>query len=79
MRGNATLAVGAVQVRAHHFCSHVNEEMRQCLIYDSGEANARLIGEGLAVGVSSLSNDHAATARIWPQWGGTARALLGIV
>jgi hypothetical protein len=33
------------QVRAHHFCSHVNEEMRQCLIYDSGERNARLIGE----------------------------------
>ncbi|XP_010557034.1 PREDICTED: oil body-associated protein 1A [Tarenaya hassleriana] len=32
------------QVEAHHFCAHQNEEMRQCLIYDSPEANARLIG-----------------------------------
>ncbi|XP_057754014.1 oil body-associated protein 1A-like [Arachis stenosperma] len=32
------------QVEAHHFCGHQNEEMRQCLIYDSPEANARLIG-----------------------------------
>jgi len=34
----------ARQVEAHHFCSHVNEEMRQCLIYDGPDANARLIG-----------------------------------
>lgn len=33
-----------LQVRAHHYCSHVNEEMRQCLIYGNGERNARLIG-----------------------------------
>ncbi|KAM7280164.1 hypothetical protein ACFE04_007298 [Oxalis oulophora] len=32
------------QVEAHHFCGHQNEEMRQCLIYDSAEADARLIG-----------------------------------
>ncbi|XP_042516504.1 oil body-associated protein 1A-like [Macadamia integrifolia] len=32
------------QVVAHHFCSHQNEDMRQCLIYDSPEADARLIG-----------------------------------
>eukprot|EP00882_Tetradesmus_deserticola_P003087 GHRQ01003276.1.p1 GENE.GHRQ01003276.1~~GHRQ01003276.1.p1 ORF type:complete len:263 (+),score=96.94 GHRQ01003276.1:80-868(+) len=32
------------QVHAHHFCSHLNEEMRQCIIYDSGEPGARLIG-----------------------------------
>lgn len=33
-----------VQVRSHHFCSHLSEEVRQCLIYDSAEAEARLIG-----------------------------------
>lgn len=38
-------AACVLQVRAHHYCSHVNEEMRQCLIYDSGERNARLIGK----------------------------------
>ncbi|KAL9237861.1 hypothetical protein vseg_012359 [Gypsophila vaccaria] len=32
------------QVEAHHFCGHQNEEMRQCLIYDSPEPDARLIG-----------------------------------
>ena len=31
------------QVEAHHFCSHQNEEMRQCLIYDSPESGAHLI------------------------------------
>ncbi|KAG1331573.1 oil body-associated protein 1A-like [Cocos nucifera] len=32
------------QVEAHHFCSHQNEDMRQCLIYDGPGAEARLIG-----------------------------------
>ncbi|KAK9991320.1 hypothetical protein SO802_026305 [Lithocarpus litseifolius] len=32
------------QVEAHHYCAHQNEEVRQCIIYDSPEANAGLIG-----------------------------------
>jgi len=32
------------QVEAHHYCGHQNEEMRQCLIYDSPDKNAKLIG-----------------------------------
>lgn len=32
------------QVHAHHMCSHVNEDFRQCIIYDSPEPTARLIG-----------------------------------
>jgi len=32
------------QVEAHHYCTHYNQDMRQCLIYDSPEPNARLIG-----------------------------------
>ncbi|CAG8510856.1 484_t:CDS:2 [Ambispora gerdemannii] len=32
------------QVEAHHYCSHLNEEVRQCVIYDSDEEDARLIG-----------------------------------
>lgn len=31
-------------VEAHHFCTHVNEDMHQCVIYDSDKSNARLIG-----------------------------------
>ncbi|KAJ0988972.1 hypothetical protein J5N97_007328 [Dioscorea zingiberensis] len=32
------------QVEAHHYCAHLNEEVRQCLIFDSPDENARLIG-----------------------------------
>ncbi|MFS7916355.1 putative Oil body-associated protein [Helianthus anomalus] len=32
------------QVEAHHYCGHLNEDMRQCLIYDRPDADARLIG-----------------------------------
>ncbi len=32
------------QLTAHHFCSVLNEDFRQCLIYDSNESKARLIG-----------------------------------
>lgn len=32
------------QVEAHHFCTHLTEDFHQCTIFDSNEANARLIG-----------------------------------
>ncbi|XP_047312240.1 oil body-associated protein 1A-like [Impatiens glandulifera] len=32
------------QVEAHHYCGHLNEEMRQCLIYDGPDADSKLIG-----------------------------------
>lgn len=32
------------QVEAHHYCSHLSEDMLQCVIYDSPDADARLIG-----------------------------------
>ncbi|KAG8086468.1 hypothetical protein GUJ93_ZPchr0010g10354 [Zizania palustris] len=32
------------QVEAHHFCAHVNEDVRQCLVFDGPDAGARLIG-----------------------------------
>lgn len=32
-------------VEAHHYCTHRNESMHQCVIYDSDEKGARLIGE----------------------------------
>ncbi|KAL2005053.1 hypothetical protein VTN00DRAFT_2903 [Thermoascus crustaceus] len=31
-------------VEANHYCSHVRKDLRQCLIYDSHEKDARLIG-----------------------------------
>lgn len=32
------------QVHAHHLCTHVNEDFRQCIIYDSDKSDAHLIG-----------------------------------
>lgn len=32
------------QVCAHHYCSVVNKDMRQCVIYDSDKPDAKLIG-----------------------------------
>jgi hypothetical protein len=32
------------QLIAHHYCSMINKEMRQCLIYDSDKSDAKLIG-----------------------------------
>ena len=31
-------------VEANHYCAHLNEDVRQCIIYDSPDKNARLIG-----------------------------------
>ena len=32
------------QIEAHHYCTHVNEDFFQCVIYDGNSASARLIG-----------------------------------
>jgi hypothetical protein len=32
------------QVIAHHYCSHLSDEMMQCVIYDGDKADSRLIG-----------------------------------
>lgn len=31
-------------LETNHYCAHLNEDVRQCILYDSPEANARLIG-----------------------------------
>ncbi|PHH90275.1 hypothetical protein CDD83_4110 [Cordyceps sp. RAO-2017] len=31
-------------VETNHYCAHVNDDVRQCLLYDSSEPDARLIG-----------------------------------
>ena len=32
------------QVEANHFCTHLNEDFHQCVIYDANRSNAKLIG-----------------------------------
>lgn len=31
-------------VEAHHYCNHRSHDFHQCVVYDSDEPNARLIG-----------------------------------
>ncbi|KAH9845074.1 oil body-associated protein 1B-like [Teratosphaeria destructans] len=31
-------------VEANHYCAHLNDDVRQCILYDSDKPNARLIG-----------------------------------
>ena len=53
------------QIVAHHFCSVINEDFRQCLIYDSNEKKAKLIGVEYIISeklYKSLPDDEA---RYW--------------
>ncbi|KAF2859975.1 DUF1264-domain-containing protein [Piedraia hortae CBS 480.64] len=35
---------GVRSVEANHYCAHLNDDVRQCILYDSDKPNARLIG-----------------------------------
>lgn len=36
-------------VEANHYCSHLNDEVRQCILYDSPTPPARIIGIGMLI------------------------------
>ncbi len=49
------------QVEANHFCTHLNEDFHQCVIYDSNKSDAKLIGIEYIVServFKSLPNDE---------------------
>lgn len=56
-------------ILAHHFCSHVSAEMHQCIIYDSNQPNARLMG------IESEDRDECRRRRA-DGWAGVIRACL---
>jgi len=53
------------QVVAHHFCSHVDADLMQCVIYDSGRADARLIGIEYVISPRRFRTLPAAEKRLW--------------
>ncbi|XP_073138924.1 oil body-associated protein 1A-like [Henckelia pumila] len=53
------------QVEAHHFCGHLNEEVRQCLIYDGEGDEARLIGVEYVVSNELFSTLPDDEKRLW--------------
>ncbi|KAF2147593.1 uncharacterized protein K452DRAFT_331213 [Aplosporella prunicola CBS 121167] len=52
-------------VPATHFCSHVRKDLRQCLIYDSHEKNARLIGVEYMVPKSVYETFPPEEKKLW--------------
>jgi len=53
------------QVLAHHYCSVLNEDFRQCLIYESNEKIARLIGVEYIISEKLFKTLSDEEARYW--------------
>ena len=53
------------QVEAHHYCTHLNEDLHQCAIFDSTSANARLIGIEYIVSERVFLTLPAEEKRLW--------------
>lgn len=52
-------------VEANHYCAHVNDEVRQCILYDSPEPNARLIGIEYMITPRLYETLGAEERRLW--------------
>ncbi|KAF6753908.1 DUF1264 domain-containing protein [Ephemerocybe angulata] len=52
-------------VEACHYCSHLNEDVRQCIIYDSPEKNARLIGIEYMISSKLFNTLDAEERKLW--------------
>ncbi|KAJ5152261.1 Oil body-associated protein 1B [Penicillium capsulatum] len=52
-------------IEANHYCTHLTEDVRQCLIYDSPKSNARLIGVEYMVTPRIFASLPAEERRLW--------------
>ncbi|KAI5250234.1 DUF1264-domain-containing protein [Aureobasidium subglaciale] len=52
-------------VETNHYCAHVNDEVRQCLLYDSPEKNARLIGIEYMISARLYETLDQEERRLW--------------
>lgn len=52
-------------VEANHYCAHLNDEVRQCLLYDSPAANARLIGIEYMISPRLYETLAASERKLW--------------
>ena len=53
------------QVVAHHYCSHINQDVRQCVIYDSDRPDARLIGVEYIISEDLFNALPAEEKKLW--------------
>ncbi|KAK3166886.1 hypothetical protein OEA41_010011 [Lepraria neglecta] len=52
-------------VEANHYCSHLNEDVRQCLIYDTPAPNARLIGVEYMISATLYKTLDPEERKLW--------------
>ncbi|KAI9837254.1 MAG: hypothetical protein M1819_000328 [Sarea resinae] len=52
-------------VEANHYCSHLNEDVRQCVLYDSPSPNARLIGIEYMISPKLYETLDAEERKLW--------------
>ncbi|PKS05189.1 hypothetical protein jhhlp_008557 [Lomentospora prolificans] len=52
-------------VEANHYCGHLNEDVRQCIIYDSAEPNARIIGIEYMITPALYETLDAEERKLW--------------
>jgi hypothetical protein len=50
---------------SHHYCAHLNDEVRQCLLYDSADASARLIGVEYMITPRIYATLDAEERKLW--------------
>jgi hypothetical protein len=50
---------------AHHYCSHINQDVRQCVIYDSDRADARLIGIEYIISEDLFNQLSSEEKKLW--------------
>lgn len=55
----------AGQMEAHHYCTKVNEELTQCVIYDGNAADARLMGVEYVVSAKLFAGFTPEEKRLW--------------
>jgi hypothetical protein len=53
------------QVIAQHYCSHVNKDVRQCVIYDSDKKHARLVGIEYIISAKLFKELPAEEKMLW--------------
>ncbi|KAF2873610.1 hypothetical protein BDV95DRAFT_605099 [Massariosphaeria phaeospora] len=53
------------RVEANHYCSHLNEEVRQCILYDSPHQPARIIGIEYMISPRLFATLDAEEQKLW--------------
>ncbi|KAG7115044.1 Oil body-associated protein 1B like [Verticillium longisporum] len=52
-------------VEANHYCGHLNEDVRQCILYDSPDSTARIIGIEYMISPTLYETLEAEERKLW--------------